>query len=102
MARTTTAPTPMLCPVCGDTVVGQPGNPKGDLTGGFLTTEQAMCAHFERHKPTQPCPHRDSHTGGPGHEPYWVLDMDLVRHPRPDVSYFYCHPCGYYAPIEPA
>jgi hypothetical protein len=29
----------------------------------------------------------------------WKIDWDLIQYPRPDVTIFYCDPCGWYTPV---
>jgi hypothetical protein len=71
---------PAVCPVCGQTFVK-----------GNLDTRAEMPRHLEGHAPAEPCPNCGTQHVG------WKIDWDLVKYPRPDVSIFYCSPCGIYA-----
>jgi hypothetical protein len=71
-------PTLEVCPVCG--VSRSDALP--DL--GW---------HLQSHRPAEPCRKCTEHKG-------WTLDWDGVQYPRPDVSFFYCNPCGKYTPVE--
>lgn len=51
-----------------------------------------MQAHLYSHAPTASCQRCEVKEKG------WRLDWDLVKHPRPDVSVFFCSGCGRYAP----
>ena len=93
-------PTPMPCPTCGEILVGEPGGMRDGVTIEPRTTEQVLVGHMEAHRPTRACEHRDSHPDRTVDAPRWVLDLDEVRHPRPDRSCWVCHPCGYFSPVE--
>jgi hypothetical protein len=69
---------PPVCPVCGELLPGEPLD--------------AM-AHLHSHAPGQLCSR--CHEAEKG----WRVDWDLVKHPRPDVSLFFCSGCGRYAPL---
>src|SRR6266850_1029530 len=64
-----------VCPVCS------------------ITPEEDMGTHLQGHTPAERCPNcGEKHTG-------WKVDWDGVMYPRPDVSLFYCDPCGVYTPV---
>jgi hypothetical protein len=64
-----------VCPMCG------------------ITPEDGMSTHLQSHGPTEQCHHCGEKQVG------WKVDWDGVMCPRPDVSIFYCDPCGVYAPV---
>jgi hypothetical protein len=67
---------PSVCPVCGG------------------SSPNEMPTHLQTHAPVERCHHcGDQHTG-------WKVDWDLVKYPRPDMSLFYCLPCGKYASVN--
>jgi hypothetical protein len=69
-------PAELACPVCS------------------LTPEEDMGTHLQGHTPAERCPNcGEKHTG-------WKVDWDGVMYPRPDVSLFYCDPCGVYTPVN--
>ena len=66
-----------VCPVCS------------------ITPEDEMSTHLQGHTPAEQCRHCGEKQVG------WKIDWDEVTYPRPDVSLFYCDPCGVYATVEP-
>ena len=68
---------PTVCPLCG------------------VEAASEMQTHIVSHAPAETCPNcGEKHAG-------WKVDWDGVMYPRPDVSLFYCDPCGVYTPVEP-
>jgi hypothetical protein len=60
-----------------------------------ITPEDEISTHLQGHAPAEPCRHcGEKHTG-------WKVDWDGVMYPRPDVSLFFCDPCGVFFPVEP-
>ena len=60
-----------------------------------ITPDEDMSTHLQGHAPAETCPNcGEKHAG-------WKVDWDGVMYPRPDVSLFYCDPCGVYVPVEP-
>jgi hypothetical protein len=83
---------PDACPVCQDV----PPPPTASVPRGTPkpTAAEVLRGHLEAHRPTTRCRHCQ-----PGQsDAQWVLDWDLVMYPRPDLSFWYCRPCGHYAP----
>ena len=68
-----------VCPVCSNT----PAFPDD------------MSTHLQGHAPAEQCRNCGEKQTG------WKIDWDGVMYPRPDVSLFYCDPCGVYVPVEP-
>jgi hypothetical protein len=73
---------PNVCPVCGR-----------QFTAENLDIRAEMPAHFVSHAPAEGCRNcGEKHVS-------WKIDWDGVSYPRPDVSLFFCDPCGRYAPV---
>jgi hypothetical protein len=68
---------PEVCPVCGES-----------------PAHEDTSTHLQGHAPSMACPNCGTQHVG------WKIDWDLVKYPRPDVSLFYCNPCGKYGSIE--
>jgi hypothetical protein len=65
-----------VCPVC------------------MVRPDEDMSTHLRGHAPIERCRHcGEKHVA-------WRVDLDGVTYPRPDVSLFYCDPCGVYAPVN--
>jgi hypothetical protein len=69
---------PEVCPVC------QQSLPR---------TPDEAARHLQQHAPMDGCRNcGEKHVG-------WKIDWDLIQYPRPDVTIFYCDPCGWYTPV---
>jgi hypothetical protein len=67
---------PDVCPVCG-----------------VSPADKDMKTHLQSHAPGKACPPcGEKHVG-------WKVDWDTIAYPREGL-FFYCDPCGKYAPVE--
>ncbi len=51
-------------------------------------------SHLRQHAPTERCRNCGEK------QVTWALDWDGVRYPRPDLSLWFCDPCGRFAPVQ--